>query len=318
MLRFLKPLFYSLMVLLAFSSCEKEVSVENGLGLNNGGTQSGTAIWTLNGAPINCTTPLISGDYIVGTPLDISNTVVITATVTTVGTYNISTGLINGISFSGSGTFPATGTQTITLFGTGTPVAATTANYVPGTNGCTFTITATTGSVQPVTGLYYEATIDGVAYRVDINGTNGYETGTGISPTGDNAFISSYILPEVTPMPAGTTGFEIAKGFLQNYSTVSNLTFKTFFAVNSYPYGYDPANGVRIAWIDAAGNEWTTNNGTGDQTGSTFNITNVADEPGQLDYTIRVTATFTCKLYDNAGNSKTLTAGTYVGLFSKI
>ncbi|MEO6290496.1 MAG: hypothetical protein ABIO76_11270 [Ginsengibacter sp.] len=317
MFRFIQIVLCSLVLLLTFSSCEKEVSVENG-GLNTGGTQSGTAIWTLDGAPIVCTTPLISGDYIVGTALDISNTVVITATVAVPGTYTISTGLINGIQFSGSGTFAATGTQTITLFGAGIPAIATSSNYVPGTNGCSFTITATTVTVTPVTGIYYEATIDGTVFRVDFNGTNGYDAGTGVSGTINDAILSSYILPSVTPMPAGTTSFELSKGILRNYTSIPNVTFKAFFSVGSSPYGYEPADGVRIFWTDGAGNQWSTNNAPADQTGSTFNITSVVDEPGQTDYTVRVNATFSCKLYDNAGNTKTLTAGTYVGLFSKL
>jgi len=45
----------------------------------------------------------------------------ITATVTTAGTYNISTNTANGVSFSASGTFPGTGSQNIVLTATGTP-----------------------------------------------------------------------------------------------------------------------------------------------------------------------------------------------------
>ena len=151
MFRSIKSILFSLLLVVAFTSCEKELSVENGDDALTGGTQSGTASWILDGAPLLCATPLITGDYVVGTPLDPSNSVVITATVTTVGTYNIATGLINGIQFSGSGTFAGTGIQTITLFGTGTPAIATSANYSPGVNGCSFLVTATTVIVGPVT-----------------------------------------------------------------------------------------------------------------------------------------------------------------------
>jgi hypothetical protein len=47
----------------------------------------------------------------------------ITATVTTVGTYSIST-TANGVTFAGSGTFAGTGAQTIVLTATGTPTVA--------------------------------------------------------------------------------------------------------------------------------------------------------------------------------------------------
>jgi hypothetical protein len=47
----------------------------------------------------------------------------ITATVTTVGTYSIST-TNNGVTFAASGTFAGTGAQTIVLTATGTPTCA--------------------------------------------------------------------------------------------------------------------------------------------------------------------------------------------------
>jgi hypothetical protein len=317
MFRTIKSIVFSLLVLFALNSCEKEVSVENGVDVT-GGSQSGTAVYTLDGAPLLCVTPIINGDYVVGTPLNNTNTVVITVNVGSAGTYLISTGLINGIQFTGSGTFPGTGAQAITLFGSGTPIAAGTNTFVPGTSGCSFLITATTTVITPVTGLYYEANIDGTLFHVDLNGTNGYEGGTALSGTLTDVEISSYIEPATTPFPTGTTAFDLSKGILHNYTTISDATFKDFFAIGSYPYGYDPADGIRISWIDGAGNEWSTSNGTANQTGSAFNITAVADEPGQVDYSVRVTATFNCKLYDNAGNTKTLTGGKYVGIFSKI
>lgn len=47
----------------------------------------------------------------------------ITATVTKVGNYNISTNTANGVSFSASGTFPGTGSQDIVLTASGTPIS---------------------------------------------------------------------------------------------------------------------------------------------------------------------------------------------------
>ena len=314
MFRSFKSVLFSLLMLAVMSSCEKERSEEVGDGLNTGGSQSGTAEWTLDGAPVLCTTPLISGDYIVGRPLDISNSVVITATVTVPGTYVISTGLINGIQFSGSGTFAATGTQTITLFGSGTPAVATTANYSPGIDGCTFLITAITSTVTPVSGLLYQANIDGIDYEAEATSSSGYVAGTSISVSGDDATLVSTI----GSTAAGATAFNLQKGILRSYSSVSNLTFSSFFAPGSYPFDVSPDDGIRIAWTDQAGNVWATNKGSGDQTGSLFTINSVNDEPGQADYTVRVVASFNCKLYDDSGNQVTLIDGIYVGLFSKL
>lgn len=149
MFRIIKSVLVLFVLALTITSCEKELSQETG-GLSAGGTQSGTAVFTLDGAPGGCVTPLINGDYVVGTAMDITNSVIATVNVSVVGTYTISTALINGIKFTASGTFSSTGPQSITLFATGTPVAAMTATYIPGTSGCSFQVTATTAVVTPV------------------------------------------------------------------------------------------------------------------------------------------------------------------------
>ena len=161
MIRMLKLFLMGLILCLSFTSCDKEVSTENG-GTpgsgGSGGSQSGTAVFTLMGAPGACATPVISGIYIAGTPMDASNTVVLAVDVTTIGTYVISTGTSNGISFTGSGTFTITGPQILVLTGTGTPTAAGTFGYSPGTNGCSFQITFTGVVVVPAAGTLNCAT----------------------------------------------------------------------------------------------------------------------------------------------------------------
>lgn len=112
------------------------------------------AVLTLEGAPTACMVSNTAGTYVVGVPLDISNSVTIGVNVITMGTYTISTSVSNGLIFSGTGVVAA-GAQTITLTGSGTPVAAGPTNVVVivGTSVCTFTITVT-GTV-PVTNSDY-------------------------------------------------------------------------------------------------------------------------------------------------------------------
>jgi len=65
-------------------------------------------------------------------------------TVTTLGTWSVTTSpAVNGITFSGTGTFAATGAQTILLTGSGTPTAAGTNTFTVtgGTSTCTFQCT---------------------------------------------------------------------------------------------------------------------------------------------------------------------------------
>jgi hypothetical protein len=109
----------------------------------------GPAVFTLQGAGGACTAANIAGGYILGTALNSSNTVKITANVTTIGTYNITTTAANGMTFSAASVFTSTGPQTITLVGTGTPVAATptTVTVTAGGGNCTFIVNITSAAV---------------------------------------------------------------------------------------------------------------------------------------------------------------------------
>ena len=111
--------------------CEFTVTV-----LSGGGP---SAVFT-----VNCTSPVINGIYKAGTMLTASNTVTLNVNVTTIGPWTVSTTpAVNGIIFTGSGTFATTGANTITLTGSGTPVAAATSSFpvTVGTATCNFSIT---------------------------------------------------------------------------------------------------------------------------------------------------------------------------------
>ncbi len=112
------------------------------------GASSGTALFTLHGSPDSCTTPLIKGTYMQGQALNASDTVVIKATVATIGSYTISTNAINGMMFFASGNFTTTGLHTVTLVGTGAVAEVGTFTFAPGTNGCQFKITTTAPSTS--------------------------------------------------------------------------------------------------------------------------------------------------------------------------
>jgi uncharacterized protein (TIGR02145 family) len=81
-----------------------------------------------------------------------TDTITLVATVTTAGTYNISTNAINGKTFTASGTFGATGSQTVFLVSTGAASAAGNhiwaLNTTPSINayGSTITINAPLGN----------------------------------------------------------------------------------------------------------------------------------------------------------------------------
>jgi hypothetical protein len=105
--------------------CEFSVTVIAGSG--------GTSVFT-----ISCSGAALSGSYVTGTAMTLSNTVDLTVNVTTIGTWGISTApAVNGIIFSGSGTFTATGAQTITLTATGMSGATGAFNFPVAAGGAT-------------------------------------------------------------------------------------------------------------------------------------------------------------------------------------
>ncbi len=114
------------------------------------------AVFTFGGISGNCdAVPL--GNYIQNIPTDQTNTLNLSVNVTTLGSYTISTNLVNGISFIGSGVFTTTGIQTVTLFASGTPLTGAPypfAYTVNNATGCGFSLN--------VSGDYIICKIDGV------------------------------------------------------------------------------------------------------------------------------------------------------------
>lgn len=120
--------------LLLFIACKREYSYEGGLG----------AVYSFVGSPNACTNAIINGNFSAGITTDSGNTVQLTVAVTQTGTYNISTGVVDGIQFSSAGNFQDTGMQQMILYAAGTPdTSGSFAVAIPGTGGCQFTITVT-------------------------------------------------------------------------------------------------------------------------------------------------------------------------------
>ena len=95
---------------------------------------------------IACTGATPAGTYVAGTALTAANTITLNVNVTNTGSWSVTTApAVNGIIFSGTGTFTTTGTQTIILTGSGTPAAAGTNTHTVtgGTGACTFQSTVT-------------------------------------------------------------------------------------------------------------------------------------------------------------------------------
>jgi len=142
------------------SSCKFFVEVVNAAA----GSAAGT---------ISCATATINGTYKQGTSLGTSNTVQIQVNVTTPGSYSFSTNTVNGISFSTSGNFSATGLQNIVLTGKGLPTNSgeTELTATFGNSACSFIIDVEAGaSPPPAPSIYFwKFTSGGVTYQGNVD-----------------------------------------------------------------------------------------------------------------------------------------------------
>src|SRR4026208_367654 len=91
---------------LIFMACQKETSFEQGASTASVGSLSVDA----NG---NCLGAVVSGIYYKDTAIKASNYVDVSVQVDTVGTYTISSDTVNGYYFKATGTFNATGAQSV-------------------------------------------------------------------------------------------------------------------------------------------------------------------------------------------------------------
>lgn len=230
--------------------CDIQVTV-----LGNGG--GGNGVYTLVGIPGNCSSAVPSGTYTQNVALTGTNTVNISVNVTTVGPYTI-TATGGGMTFAKSGSFAATGVQTITLVGSGTPATAgaNTITFAAPNNSCSFPITvnpagggAAVGTLagsptacSPITvnGFYVESTATtasntvGVTVNVTTAGSYSITTNsvvglsfssTGSLTVGNNQVVN--LSASGTPTTAGVHTFTVTFGS-------SSCTFTVQVLPNDY------------------------------------------------------------------------------------
>lgn len=79
----------------------------------------------------SCTGYSVSGNFFSGQALTNTNTMAVKVTVTVLGNYAINTNTVNGITFTGTGSFVTLGSQIVVLTGTGTPAQKGTFTFIP-------------------------------------------------------------------------------------------------------------------------------------------------------------------------------------------
>jgi hypothetical protein len=112
------------------------------------------AVYIMAGAPGACSNTTVNGIYGINVPLTNANTVSIQVNVSSIGTYTLTSNTVAGLTFSKSGTFAATGVQSVVLNGAGTPTTAGANVFTPqiGSSSCTFTVNVTGPAVYTMAG----------------------------------------------------------------------------------------------------------------------------------------------------------------------
>ena len=175
---------------------------------------------------------------------------------------------------------------------------------------------------------YFKGSIDGNAVSYQANnintvyssGTNWMANGEGPDNTddGSNDHYDGTILQEYgINAPVNAIGVYILKHF-DNYMSPTEEEREAMYYLGNFPYGkldefntLNTKNGAVIEYYDNNGEWWTSENGP--QTGSTFSITELSVNNEGTSKKI-MKANFSCKLYNQTGQSIQLTNGEIRGL----
>ena len=177
-----------------YNACDRTTTPSNGGEISSGGTAVVSA-WSsnvgcrvgagVNNSPAGVRRGAVNQTMVMGSAP--TATVTLVATVSTAGTYNILTNTVNGIYFSASGTFGATGSQTITLTATGSPLAA--GNFMWTTNSTpSISIHGSVLTVEAPLGSSYYAHYNGIIGSAHVGTTYNLATQTTGEVFSNNAF----------------------------------------------------------------------------------------------------------------------------------
>jgi hypothetical protein len=158
------------------NSCSQNTGGGTGGG-NTGGNTGSTAEYTLVSSGTGCADVSVEGNYNKGVALSSGNKATIQVNVTRVGTWNITTQTVDGMTFSGSGTFSATGPQSISLAATGTPAETGSFDFPfsTGTADCNFAVPvigAGTASCNPAVNTADFSGVAGINFYSVMHDTN--------------------------------------------------------------------------------------------------------------------------------------------------
>ena len=201
------------------------------------------AAYTLNGSPNNCSGAVLNGIYTSGVDVNSSNTAVINVNVTNLGSYSITTPVINGMAFAAAGVFTALGPQSVTLYASGNPTTSGGFNYpITGpSSSCNLSVTVIGTPTNFIT-----CKIDGVFTTFNVGASAGLTNGAGptiLSIDGDavtagvpptlNLQLAKATGGSITPSTYTVNQFAAGIGLIATYDDASAVAFTAFT---------DPAN----------------------------------------------------------------------------
>lgn len=175
------------------------------------------------------------------------------------------------------------------------------------------------GAPTITSNYYFQANIDGSWVTYQHNNTTLF-AGLGSTTYSVGDTIKGYMeLSGITDFAEINGGGITAIGVNKMFE-LDSLDLFNLFASGSRSYGIFHSDSTPVKFTSGVtvtilenGKYWSTDLGTGNQTGSSFTITEFIDN--NIDFVSEkiVSASFNCKLYDGLGNSKTVTNGKYRG-----
>lgn len=201
------------------------------------------AVFTLVGSPGNCSLATTSGTFAVGSPVT-GNTVTLMVNITVVGSYSISTPVVNGVSFTGTGLFTSTGSGIpVSLLATGTatgPAGNVVFPFTGNGNSCSFTIPFIAAATDFIT-----CNINGVLTTFNVNAAATLDSSTGIPILNiDGASVSTSSNPSINLGIVAGSGVTPATTYTTNQVVAGNVISCDYYdaANTDFFAGSDPLN----------------------------------------------------------------------------
>ncbi len=153
---------------------------------------------------------------------------------------------------------------------------------------------------------YFKGTVNNksVVLQSGVGGYyNGVESGGSYKGSAGENYLATngFVFLDITSKSSQQIEVNFVKYFQNKSPKVADID--GMFVVGDYKYGDEDklVDGVEIVYVDENKKSWSSRRGTANQTGSTFKLKTRTAFVNEFTY-IQITGTFSCKLYDEAGN----------------